>query len=104
MRSNPLFLYAILLVPDSGCTDGRACSYSRADIGRARRHEQGGRQSGLRMSAGIARARKCEAIHFFVFYKSRTAAVRMDELARTAVQTLDGLDDMSKESDSSDCE
>ena len=52
------------------------------------------------MSAGIARARKCEAIHFFVFYKSRTAAARMGELARTAVQTLDGLDDMSNDENS----
>lgn len=35
--------------------------------------------------------------------KFRTAAEQMGKLACTDVQTLDGQDGMSKESDSSDC-
>ena len=50
--------------PDCGCADGRACSHSCADIGRASRYPQVGRQSGLRMLATAARARSAEQLAF----------------------------------------
>jgi hypothetical protein len=44
--------YSISSVLSSGCTSEQTCLRRCADIGRAARHEQVGRQSGLRMASG----------------------------------------------------
>ncbi len=98
------FRYHLLLCyksPDSGCAEGELARPGAQTLDGLTDMSMESDSSECECSCDCE-STKCEAIDFYRI--STDSGCAEGELARPGAQTLDGLTDMSMESDSSECE